>query len=54
MKKNKSIKIRVTQDEHSALHAIAKTHNLSVSAMVRSIASANPIQSNFNKKGESL
>lgn len=50
MKKDKSIKIRVSQDEHTAIHAIAKMHNTTVSNMIRSLAQQ-PMESSLNKNG---
>ena len=50
MKKDKSIKIRVSQDEHTAIHAIAKMHNTTVSNMIRSLVQQ-PISVDSNKKG---
>jgi predicted DNA binding CopG/RHH family protein len=50
MKKDKSIKIRVSQDEHTAIHAIAKSNGLTLSEFIRSFVQQ-PIQVDSNKKG---
>jgi predicted DNA binding CopG/RHH family protein len=49
MKKDKSIKIRVSQDEHTAIHAIAKSNGLTLSEFIRNLA--NPISVNLITKG---
>jgi predicted DNA binding CopG/RHH family protein len=49
MKKDKSIKIRVSQDEHTAIHAIAKSNGLTLSEFIRNLA--NPISCDLIKKG---
>jgi predicted DNA binding CopG/RHH family protein len=50
MKKDKSIKIRVSQDEHTAIHAIAKSNGLTLSEFIRSLTQQ-PMESDLIKKG---
>ena len=50
MKKDKSIKIRVSQDEHTAIHAIAKSNGLTLSEFIRSLTQQ-PISCDLIKKG---
>jgi hypothetical protein len=49
MAKNKSLKVRVTQDEHTAIHAIAKSNGLTLSEFIRNLA--NPISCDLIKNG---
>jgi predicted DNA binding CopG/RHH family protein len=49
MKKDKSIKIRVSQDEHTAIHAIAKSNGLTLSEFIRNLV--NPISCDLITKG---
>jgi len=50
MAKNKSLKVRVSQDEHTAIHAIAKSNGKTLSEFIRSFAQQ-PIESSLNKNG---
>jgi uncharacterized protein (DUF1778 family) len=50
MAKNKSLKVRVSQDEHTAIHAIAKSNGKTLSEFIRSFAQQ-PMESSLNKNG---
>jgi hypothetical protein len=54
MARNALIRAKVTKKEHEEIHALAKMRDTTVSEMIRSLAHVQPIQNNFNKKGESL